>query len=111
MTFSSYARAFRCHSRTVIRGHVVKACRSVRGALSELLVLALYKEVSLSSTEYVLREKVTVAKKLLKYTDDPISEIYTWLIFRDQSQFLKVFKQYTGMTPKQFKSREAMTAL
>lgn len=69
------------------------------------------KEVGLSFTEYVLREKVTEAKKLLKYTDDPISEIYTWLNFHDQSHFTKVFKQYTGMTPKQFKSREAMTAL
>lgn len=69
------------------------------------------KEVGLSFTEYVLREKVTEAKKLLKYTEYPISEIYTWLNFHDQSHFTKVFKQYTGMTPKQFKSREAMTAL
>lgn len=69
------------------------------------------KEVGLSFTEYVLREKVTEAKKLLKYTDYPISEIYTWLNFHDQSHFTKVFKQYTSMTPKQFKSREAMPSL
>ncbi|WP_214756583.1 MULTISPECIES: helix-turn-helix domain-containing protein [unclassified Exiguobacterium] len=69
------------------------------------------KEVGLSFTEYVLREKIAEAKKLLKYTDSSLSEIYTWLNFHDQSHFTKVFKTYTGTTPKQFKQHEHMPTM
>lgn len=62
------------------------------------------KEVGLSITEYILKQKVEEAKKLLTHSDYPLSEIYSWLNFHDQSHFTKVFKKYTGTTPKKFKS-------
>ncbi|WP_456277555.1 helix-turn-helix domain-containing protein [Bacillus sp. AK128] len=62
------------------------------------------KEVGLSVTEYILRERIKEAKKLLSHSDYSISEIYTWLNFHDQSHFTKVFKKMTGVTPKKYRS-------
>jgi len=64
------------------------------------------KEVGMSITEYILNQKVEEAKRLLTQTDYQISDIYTWLNFHDQSHFTKVFKKYTGTTPKKFKSKK-----
>jgi AraC-like DNA-binding protein len=63
------------------------------------------KEVGLSIKEYILKQKVEEAKKLLTHSEYPLSEIYSWLNFHDQSHFTKVFKKYTGTTPKKFKSK------
>ncbi|MBT2599364.1 MULTISPECIES: helix-turn-helix domain-containing protein [Oceanobacillus] len=64
------------------------------------------KEVGISITEYILLQKVEEAKRLLIHSDYPLSEIYTWLNFHDQSHFTKVFKKYTGTTPKKFKTKK-----
>lgn len=61
-------------------------------------------EVGLNLTEYILKQKVEEAKKLLTRSDYSISEIYTWLNFHDQSHFTKVFKKHTGTTPKKYKN-------
>ncbi|MDQ0257056.1 YesN/AraC family two-component response regulator [Evansella vedderi] len=63
------------------------------------------KEVGTSITEYILKQKVEEAKKLLTHSNYPLSEIYTWLNFHDQSHFTKVFKKYTGTTPKKYKNQ------
>ncbi|KHL91993.1 hypothetical protein QW71_31585 [Paenibacillus sp. IHB B 3415] len=63
------------------------------------------KEVGVSLTEYVQRQQIGEAKQLLLFTDSPISDISSRLRFHDQSYFTKVFKKYTGVTPKQFQSR------
>lgn len=61
------------------------------------------KEVGISFSEYVLKQKIEEAKKLLSYSDHTISEIYSWLNFHDQGHFTKVFKKYTGTTPKKYR--------
>jgi AraC-like DNA-binding protein len=63
------------------------------------------KEVGLTVKEYILKQKVDEAKKLLTHSDYSLSEIYTWLNFHDQSHFTKVFKKYAGTTPKKYKSQ------
>jgi YesN/AraC family two-component response regulator len=63
------------------------------------------KEVGISLSEYIQRAKVEEAKKLITFTNYSLSEIYTLLNFYDQSYFTKVFKKFTGVTPKQFKSK------
>ena len=62
------------------------------------------KEVGVSLREYIQREKIEEAKKLIFFTKHSMSEIYTLLNFHDQSYFIKVFKKFTGMTPGQFKN-------
>ncbi|UZN00650.1 AraC family transcriptional regulator [Lysinibacillus sp. MHQ-1] len=42
-------------------------------------------------------------KKLLTFTNYPILDIGSLLNFTDQSYFIKVFKKFTGITPKQYR--------
>lgn len=53
---------------------------------------------------FIQRNKIEEAKNLLVYSDLNISEIYSILNFYDQSYFIKVFKKFTGCTPKQYKN-------
>ena len=53
---------------------------------------------------FIQRNKIEEAKNLLVYSDLNISEIYSVLNFYDQSYFIKVFKKFTGCTPKQYKN-------
>lgn len=83
-------------------GKIAKVVNMHQNYLSTLFK----KEVGISLTEYILKQKVEEAKKLLTHSNYSISEIYTWLNFHDQSHFTKVFKKYTGTTPKKFKSKK-----
>src|SRR5690625_258074 len=62
------------------------------------------KETGITLSEYILQTKVEEAKTLLQFTNYSISNIYTLLHFYDQTHFTKVFKRFTGLTPKQFKN-------
>lgn len=60
------------------------------------------------STGYSFKEHLTMvrieeSKRLLSNTDYAIIDIATASGFEDQSYFSKVFKKYTGMTPKQYR--------
>jgi YesN/AraC family two-component response regulator len=61
------------------------------------------KETGISLSEYIQKVKIDEAKYLLSLTPYSLSEICTLLNFTDQSYFIKVFKKFTGVTPKQFK--------
>jgi len=61
------------------------------------------KETGVAVSEFIQRERVEEAKKLLALTDDPILQISARLTFCDQTYFNKVFKKYTGVTPKQYR--------
>ncbi|MEI2464653.1 helix-turn-helix domain-containing protein [Niallia taxi] len=60
------------------------------------------KEVGISVTEYIQQSKIDEAIKLMIFSNYSLSEIYTLLNFTDQSYFTKVFKKFTGFTPKQY---------
>ncbi|UOQ45445.1 helix-turn-helix domain-containing protein [Halobacillus salinarum] len=60
------------------------------------------KEVGVSITEYTQQTKIEEALKLMTFSNYSLAEIYTLLNFSDQSYFIKVFKKYMGMTPKQY---------
>ncbi len=59
-------------------------------------------EIGLPYVEYVQRERVEAAKKMLKFTDLSMLEISSMLCFTTQSYFIKIFKKHTGQTPAQF---------
>ena len=52
----------------------------------------LFKKVGISLIEYIQRERVEEAKKLLTFTTYPLSDICASLNFSDQSYFTKIFK-------------------
>lgn len=54
--------------------------------------------------QFVMRERVEVAKGLFAYTQLTATQVAMELGFSSHSHFLKVFRQFTGITPKQYKA-------
>ncbi|MFF2177352.1 AraC family transcriptional regulator [Lysinibacillus sp. NPDC058147] len=63
------------------------------------------KEVGISISEYIQQQRIDEAKRLLTFTNYPILDIGSLLNFTDQSYFIKVFKKFTGTTPKQYRNK------
>lgn len=61
------------------------------------------KEVGIPISEYIQRKRVEEAKRLLVSTRHSILDISTRLNFHDQSHFTKVFKKFTGTSPKRYR--------
>jgi len=61
------------------------------------------KEVGITISHYIQREKIEEAKRLLTSSTYPILDISTWLNFHDQSHFTRIFKKFTGTTPKKYR--------
>lgn len=55
--------------------------------------------------EYVRKEKIGLAKNQLIYSPYSLEEIAYYLGFGSQSHFGKVFKEETGMTPRQYREK------
>ena len=53
--------------------------------------------------EYLNMVRIEESKRLLSNTNISIIEIAIATGFEDQSYFTKVFKKYTGITPKQYR--------
>ena len=56
-------------------------------------------------TDFILREKTEEAKRLLCYTDKPLSAISVYLGFSSQSHFSRVFRKYSGQNPGEYRER------
>lgn len=61
-------------------------------------------EIGISLNEYINRQKITEAKKLLSYTDKDLSDISNYLSFSSQSHFQNIFKKITGTTPTVYRN-------
>lgn len=55
--------------------------------------------------DFVNLQKVNEAKKLLLFTDKPLVEISTYLSFSSQSYFQKIFKNFTNLTPTEYRNQ------
>lgn len=62
------------------------------------------KDVGITLSEYIQKEKIEEAKRLLLSSNYSLLEISSLLNFHDQSHFTRLFKKYTGITPKKFRS-------
>ena len=61
------------------------------------------KYFGMGISEYIKKKRINEAKKLLLQTDDLIYEIALKVGITDYNYFTKVFKNYTGFTPKMFR--------
>lgn len=72
--------------------------------LSETYFSALFKkETGETVSGFILRSRIEEAKGMLCYSDDALSEIAKYLGFCSQSHFSKTFRQYTDMTPGEYR--------
>lgn len=98
---------------------VLRICRYVQGHLHEkirgediaaamrmnrsYLCRHFHQKTGITLTDYISKSKVEEGKRLLQYTDLPLSEIYMRLGFTTQHYFHAVFKKYVGITPTQYR--------
>ncbi|MNC36171.1 HTH-type transcriptional activator Btr [compost metagenome] len=64
------------------------------------------KETGLAVSDYIQRERIEEAKRLMELPGITLSDIAIRLHFNDQSYFTKVFKKYTGKTPRQYRQEK-----
>jgi len=67
------------------------------------LIHRLKKQYGLSIIECIARVRIENAKALLKLTDTSIGTIAHKVGYQDQCYFTKVFKRYTGCTPREYR--------
>ena len=63
------------------------------------------QETGESLTDFILKEKTEEAKRLLRYSDKPLSAISSYLGFSSQSHFSRVFKKYANCTPGEYRAK------
>jgi len=67
---------------------------------------ALMKQVyGMSTVEFLMRERISKAKDLLKQTSFPIRDIGYAVGFNDQYYFSKTFKEKTGVSPREYRKK------
>ena len=65
------------------------------------------EESGMTLTDFILKEKTEEAKRLLRYTDKPLSSISVYLGFSSQSHFTRTFRKYVGLNPGQYREKHA----
>ncbi len=101
----------------------LKAANYIQNHLSEVITIddlakALYLSRSRLSARFreetgqtlvmmIQTIKIEEAKRLLLYTDRPISAISNYLAFSSQSHFSRVFLKLTGITPGKFREQSS----
>ena len=83
--------------------YVAERCRVTPSYLSRTL----HKEMGITYKEYVTRERMGAAMKLLRDTDLFASEIAEKVGFFNPSHFYEQFKKYTGMTVSDYRKQLA----
>lgn len=81
----------------------VKQIAAFANVNSDYLSILFKKEVGISLIEYIQRERIEEAKKLLTFTSYSLSDICASLNFSDQSYFTKIFKKITNETPGKYR--------
>lgn len=56
--------------------------------------------------DFILKEKTEEAKRLLRYSDKSLTAIGSYLGFSSPSHFSRVFRAYTGSSPREYRERQ-----
>ena len=67
------------------------------------LTALMKEELGLTAIEYLMKYRITVAKKQLEFTSVPIKDIANMTGFKTVQHFSRVFKSQTGATPAEFR--------
>lgn len=75
--------------------------------ISDRRILALFSEfLGMSPMNYIGRFRVSTACRLLKETDEKISVISKEVGIQDEKYFMRLFKKWKGMTPKEYRNAD-----
>lgn len=75
---------------------------------SEYLSRVFSKQEGITIKDYIQREKVQFSKNMLIYYKYSFGEIAQYFSFYSQSHYIKIFKKWTGTTPKKFRDKYAI---
>lgn len=75
------------------------------GVSPEYLSTLFAEHLKCSIPQYIARQKILEAKKLLRFTEKPLSEIAALLCFSSQSYFQAQFKKIRGITPAAYREK------
>lgn len=62
-------------------------------------------ETGESLTNFILKEKTEEAKRLLRYSDKPLTAISNYLGFSSPSHFSRVFRRYASVSPNEYRQK------
>ena len=65
------------------------------------------EETNENIAEYIIKEKINEAKRLLRYSNKSLTQISSYLGFSSPSHFSRVFKKYTNLIPSEYKNKHA----
>ncbi|WP_312640703.1 AraC family transcriptional regulator, partial [Hydrogenoanaerobacterium sp.] len=65
------------------------------------------RETGNSVSQYILLRRIEESKYFIRYSSNTLSDIASFYQFCSQSHFTRIFKQYTGITPYQFRNQQA----
>lgn len=65
------------------------------------------KETGQSLTEYLLEQRIELAKKLLTKTNMTVSEVASSVGYHNFSHFTKMFKKHTALNPKEYRQKRS----
>lgn len=102
---SSVVGLVRDHDEAV-RPLAVADLAATAGCSADQLQRRMRRVFGISPTQYLLRERVDRAARLLADTDDPIAEVAARCGFYDQAQLTRHFGRFTGLTPAQYRSEQ-----
>ena len=60
------------------------------------------RELGITPIEFILQEKIKMAKALLSGQNIHVNEVSYELGFEDSNYFIRLFKKHEGITPKQY---------
>lgn len=81
-------------------------CEDIAGQvyLNPIYLTRIFKrETGLSVSEYLIREKINLAKNLLQKTSQPVSTIASQIGYNNFSHFSRIFNKYVGMSPLEYR--------
>lgn len=66
----------------------------------------IYESKGMTVNEYILKQRISAAKLLLRESKDDLGTISRKLGFKTSSYFSNFFKKYTGTTPKEYRKQK-----
>ena len=77
---------------------------SANAGINHTTLTALMKEeLGCTAIEYLMKYRITIAKKQLSFTDVPIKDISNMVGFKTVQHFNRIFKEISGTTPAEFR--------